>query len=64
MKWVDEELREPIPERGNRVCQRKPLRLYIALRAKVENLVCPVLVDGPFADTFCTVTCLAFRTIP
>jgi len=64
MKRVDEELREPIPERGNRVCQGEPLRLYIALRAKVENLVCSVLVDGAFAYTFRTVTRLAFRAIP
>jgi hypothetical protein len=64
MKRVDEELWEPIPERGNRVCERESLRLYIALRAEVENLVCSVLVDSTFADTFCTINCLAFRTIP
>ena len=64
MKRVDEELREPIPERGNRACQRESLRLYIALRAKVENLLCSILVHGPFADTCRTEACLAFRTIP
>jgi len=64
MKRIDEELRKPTPKWLDSFFERYSLSLYIAFRAKIEDLLFPILFYDTFIDTMRTIICFTTWASP